>query len=114
MNLPLARDAAIGASQETHHHRLANRLCVAQDPLPDRGGRRFRYDDDDVCIPIRGKEFERMTHRAAADLFVYVAAASADRMRYAGAHLMDSAGHFLEAGPRRADEADVAAPHDIG
>ena len=63
---------------------------------------------------IGGQRGEPLQHRDAADLFLQVAAAGAERLRDAAAQVVDAAGHFLQPGARRRDEADVAAPHDVG
>ena len=40
--------------------------------------------------------------------------ADADRLAHPGAHRVDQARNLLQAGARRCDQADVAAPHRVG
>ena len=79
----------------------------------DRRVRRLGDEHDDLRVGVVLQPAHPAQHRDAADRLGQVVAAGADRLRHAGAELVDARGDLLRAGARRADDADRAAAHDV-
>ena len=74
----------------------------------------FRNDHDMFRAWIGIQRVDRHQGRDPAHLGFQIAPTRADRVRNPAAVVGDQARHFLDAGARRADDANIAARHDVG
>ena len=97
-----------------HDHRFARSAGRVLDLARDRRCGRLGDQHDHARGRVGGQRGQPLQHRDAADLFLQIAAAGAQRLRDAAAQVVDAAGDLLQPGARCGDETDVAAPHDVG
>ena len=108
------RQRQVARAEKADRERLvALRHAVEHQPR-DRGSRRLRDQHDVLRRRIGIERVDRHQGGDGADLGLEVAPAGADRMADAAAGARDQARHFLDAGARGADDADVAARHHVG
>ena len=106
--------ARVFRAEEADRERLWALRHAREHRACDRGGRRLGDQHDMLRRRVGIERIDRHQGGDRPDLGLEVAPAGPDRMADAAPGARDQARHFLDAGARRADDADVAARHDVG
>ena len=119
LSVAAARALAGSARSAAPRKQIVNGFGAARDAVEHQPARRRGSGGLEISTMCRvaGVGVERVDRHQRgdrADLGLEVAAAGADGVADAAAGARDQAGHFLHAGARRADDADVAARHRVG